>query len=253
MNYLNNIERLLIEAGSLIIAVKNRNVSLKDDGSPVTAADIASNNHLCKHLPQIIRAPIVSEECDKVDIKALVPRYWLLDPLDGTKEYVAGSSEYCICVSLIENGIPQLGAIYCPELNEFYYAERGRGIVAKSMGQDLIPSSKRIGPLKVAVSRYHHSEESENFIRSFGDVETIVTGSAIKFGRLSTGQLDVYPRLEGSKSWDISAGHCILTESGGTLQNISNGFEPRYLDPYEPMEHFIAKACGVSLISEGLR
>ncbi len=139
----------------------------------------------------------------------------MIDPLDGTKEFINKNDEFCINIALIEKNEPVLGMIFAPRLNELYYAQKNKGF--KYIG----PQKKKNSKITVAISRFHHSKQTEEFIKLNKWDNFSAVGAAIKFGRIAIGEIGIYPRYEGSKEWDIAAGHVILQEAGGKIIDLS--------------------------------
>lgn len=190
-------------------------VDLKDDGSPVTAADRAAHAVIEAQLTAWdADVPIVSEERDVPDYaqRAAWRRFWLVDPLDGTKEFIAGNGEFTVNVALIEDGEPTLGVIVAPALDVAYFAGRSLGswrVVGGAPATRLAPLVARQAPLRVVESRSHPSARLDAFMAELGAVERIPLGSSLKFCRVAEGAADVYPRLAPVREWDVAAGDCI--------------------------------------------
>lgn len=190
-------------------------VDLKDDGSPVTAADRAAQAVIEARLTAWdAGVPIVSEELDIPDYpqRAAWRRFWLVDPLDGTKEFIAGNGEFTVNVALIEDGEPTLGVIVAPALDVAYFAGRSLGawcVAGSAPATRLAPPAAPQTPLRVVESRSHPSARLEAFMAALGAVERIQLGSSLKFCRVAEGAADVYARLGPVREWDVAAGDCI--------------------------------------------
>ena len=196
-------------------------VERKSDQSPVTAADRASHAIIVEGLhhwdPTV---PILSEEGALPDAheRAGWDRFWLVDPLDGTKEFIQHNGEFTINIALIEAGEPVLGVVYAPALDLLYYAGKGLG----SWKREGRKAPERItsrppGPaqaLRVAESRSHPSTELEEFLRQLPVAERVPVGSSLKFCWVAEGRVDIYPRLGPTMEWDVAAGDCIFRNSG---------------------------------------
>lgn len=218
--------RLIEETGDKILCFYgDKTFDLKKDDSPLTLADQASHDYLVTHLPQIKNVPILSEECH-VDFEQRKnwEEFWLIDPLDGTKEFIHGFDDFCINIALIQQNKPVLGLIYAPLLKEFYFAEEGRGFEYFGPGHEL----ERDSELVVATSRFHHSELTSHFMTLNNLSKVYTIGAALKFGRMALGQIDLYPRFEGSKEWDTGAGQLILIEANGTVLDLQTRKLPTY-------------------------
>jgi 3'(2'), 5'-bisphosphate nucleotidase len=233
-----NLIEIIREAGKEILKFcGNSKVTYKEDQSPFTLADQASHDFLCAHLVKIRDIPILSEEHDiPYETRREWKEFWLIDPLDGTKEFINGLDDFCINIALIQDNKPVLGIIYAPKLDELYWAEHNKGF-------------KYIGPphpqtdnanITVGISRFHHSEKTSRFMKINHLHSTYTIGAALKFGRMALGKIDLYPRFEGSKEWDTAAGHIILKESGCKTIDLITGHEPVYNKPTIKNNYFIA-------------
>ena len=220
---------LVVRAGAAILAVNRgaMKVDGKVDGSPVTEADLAADRIIGEGLARLIpQVPAISEE--RVDL-AKPPyegSFFLIDPLDGTKEFVAGRSEFTVNLALVSNGTPLLGIIGAPALGLIWRGLVGWGaerlaIVdgARGMAEPIHtrPIPPPGSPWTVAVSRSHGDARTEAFIERRPGAVRLVLGSAVKFGRLAEGAADIYPRLAPTCEWDIAAGHAIVSAAGGRI------------------------------------
>jgi 3'(2'),5'-bisphosphate nucleotidase len=196
-------------------------VEQKGDRGPVTAADRAAHAIIVSQLAAWDPAvPIVSEEGDlpSAEERRGWTRFWLVDPLDGTKEFIHRNGEFTVNIALIDRGIPVLGVIYAPALDLLYYAGEGLG-AWKRQGQGP-PERIRSRPplpghaLRVAESRSHPSRELEEFLKTIPVAERVPAGSSLKFCWVAEGKADVYPRLGPTMEWDVAAGDCIFRNSG---------------------------------------
>ncbi len=216
--------RLARAAGETILAVYRRDfdVAIKDDHSPLTEADLASHRLLVAGLPAIEPGlPVVSEE-SAVQVPAAErlrwPRYWLVDPLDGTREFIKRNDEFTVNIALVENGRPVFGVVYAPALDELAWAVRGHGAWIEHAGSRsaLVGRPTPEVPV-VCVSRSHASARTQALLDHLGAYEPMAAGSALKFIRLAQGRADFYPRLGPTSEWDTAAGQCVLEEAGGRL------------------------------------
>ena len=204
----------------------NREVSIKDDDTPVTKADLAANKVLTKGLKNLFpEIPTVSEE-DKFSLN--VPKtnkvFWLIDPLDGTKEFIKKNDEFTCNLALIENNISTLGFVSVPVRELIYYG-------GKQFGSKLINKNKTISEVKykklsditrIVASKSHLNEETKKFINDIqGKVELIQAGSSLKFIKIAEGLADIYPRLAHTSEWDTAAAHAILEGAGGRVLQLS--------------------------------
>jgi 3'(2'), 5'-bisphosphate nucleotidase len=217
---------LVIRAGAAILAVNRGAMKIdgKLDGSPVTEADLAADRIIADGLARLVPdAPTLSEE--RVDL-ARPPyngSFFLIDPLDGTKEFVAGRNEFTVNLALVSNGTPLLGIVGAPALGLVWRGLVGRG--AERLTSDRAVAGpihtrahpRRGDPWIVAVSRSHGDSRTEAFIAERPGAIREVLGSAVKFCRVAEGGADIYPRLAPTSEWDIAAGHAIVTAAGGKV------------------------------------
>ncbi|MBI2203025.1 MAG: 3'(2'),5'-bisphosphate nucleotidase CysQ [Candidatus Rokubacteria bacterium] len=200
----------------------------KADGSPVTEADAAAHAHIVVELtawnPDI---PIVSEEGAIPDhaTRAAWPRFWLVDPLDGTKEFIKGYGEFTVNIALVEGGEPVLGVVYAPALDCVYFA--GRGLGAFKADRDAAPQrltsrpARPSDPVVVVESRSHPSPALEDFVAGLNVARREQLGSSLKICRLAEGTADVYARFGPTMEWDVAAADCVFRNSGATAPRVS--------------------------------
>jgi 3'(2'), 5'-bisphosphate nucleotidase len=220
---------LVIQAGAAILAVNRHAMKVdgKIDGSPVTEADLAADRIIREGLARLVpEVPTLSEECVPLGKPPYEGSFFLIDPLDGTKEFVAGRAEFTVNLALVTNGMPLLGIIGAPALGLIWRGLVGRGAerlttnaasarMAEPIHTRRIP--ERGTPWIVAVSRSHGDSRTEAFIESRPGAIRQELGSAVKFGRVAEGGVDIYPRLAPTSEWDIAAGHAIVTAAGGKI------------------------------------
>jgi 3'(2'), 5'-bisphosphate nucleotidase len=221
------LTELVVRAGAAILAVNRAamRVDGKSDGSPVTEADLAADRIIAEGLARLVPdIPTLSEE--RVDLAE--PPYhgsfFLIDPLDGTKEFVAGRNEFTVNLALVSNGRPLLGIIGAPALGLIWRGLVGRGAERLTTGDGAAaaPIHTRRHPnageaWTVAVSRSHLDSRTEAFIAGRPGAIRQVLGSAVKFGRVAEGGVDIYPRLAPTSEWDVAAGCAIVTAAGGRI------------------------------------
>ena len=217
------------QAAQAIMAVYSRpfEVTKKADLSPLTQADMASHHLLDAGLKSLEpRFPVLSEESGArifID-RTRWKRYWLIDPLDGTREFVARNGEFAINIALIENGAPVLGIVLAPARGDVCFATRGAGAWRSAWTQtnNAVPQAlhtcKAASPVRVAVSRSHHPAELSGLLSAMGEHALCPLGSSLKFSGIAAGEQDIYPRLSSSScEWDIAAGQCIIEQAGGAV------------------------------------
>lgn len=198
----------------------------KSDNSPVTCADLASHRLIRDRLRALTpEIPIVSEESTPEEIRArrAWPRLWLIDPLDGTKEFIKGSDEFAVMIALIEGGRPVLGVAHAPALGLSYYAERGAGAWRRRGDEP----AERIGVRKanldrlaVVASRDHGGESLKRVLAKIPNGEVVRMGSALKICTVAEGRADIYLRIGNTSEWDVAAGQCIVEEAGGAVMTL---------------------------------
>jgi 3'(2'), 5'-bisphosphate nucleotidase len=230
---------LVIRAGAAILAVNRMAMKIdgKADGSPVTEADLAADRIIGEGLARLAPdIPTLSEECTASAKPPYEGSFFLVDPLDGTKEFVAGRNEFTVNVALVTNGVPLLGIIGAPALGLIWRGLVGRGAErltttdASARLAEPIHTRRLPGPGEpwiVAVSRSHGDARTEAFIDGRPGAVRDMLGSAVKFGRVAEGGADIYPRLAPTSEWDIAAGHAIVTAAGGKITD-GQGSELRF-------------------------
>ena len=202
----------------------------KADRTPVSEADEAAEAVLLDHLARLMpTVPVVSEEaCARDEIPRLGAWFFLVDPLDGTREFLAGLDEYTVNLALVADGVPQLGIIAAPAQGRIWRGAIGRGGERLGLAPGATPAAARnvttLRPRRrpargvvATVSRSHLDAGTAAFVTGLPDAEQMVCGSSLKFCRLAEGSADVYPRLAPTCEWDIAAGHAILIACGGAL------------------------------------
>jgi 3'(2'), 5'-bisphosphate nucleotidase len=244
---LETARRAAVAAGEAILEVYATafDVEHKIDNTPVCEGDLASERIICAMLSQAFPdIPIASEEL--VAAEGLPPwaaRFWLVDPLDGTKEFVARNGEFAVLIALIEDGIPVLGVIHGPALG-ITYAACGPGTATRQLGSGKPEPIRARTPLAdglvVIHSRSHeNSRRLAEFLRSYKVRERKKCGSALKFGVIASGEADFYPRFGTTMEWDTAAGQAILEAAGGRVETTA-GNPLRYGKPGLKNDGFLA-------------
>jgi len=209
--------------------------SYKDDHSPLTRADMAAHHRIVSELgkmtPQI---PVLSEESQTVpyNIRGGWKMFWLVDPLDGTKEFIKKSADFTVNIALIDDGVPILGVVHAPALGVTYYGEVGKGAF-KQTGETPVPitvAAYHATNLKVVASRSHGSEALERFLNQIGATERVSRGSSLKLCLVAEGAAHLYPRLGPTMEWDTAAGQCVVMAAGGNVTDL-DGVPLRYNKP----------------------
>jgi 3'(2'), 5'-bisphosphate nucleotidase len=218
---------LVMQAGAAILAVNRADMSVdrKRDGSPVTEADLAADRIIADGLARLVpEVAVVSEERLGLAKPPYIGSFFLIDPLDGTKEFLAGRDEFTVNLALVTNNAPLIGIIGAPALGLIWRGLVGRGAErlttgAKSSAEQIHTRSlaKSGEPWVAAVSRSHADSRTDAFIAARPGAIRKALGSAVKFGRVAEGQADIYPRLSPTSEWDVAAGHALVTAAGGTI------------------------------------
>ena len=218
--YLEHVIDIATEAGKEILKIYNTDfdVTHKADESPLTAADMAAHHTIVDGLTAL--TPDIPDE------RSQWQRYWLVDPLDGTREFVKRNGEFTVNIALIDNHESILGVIYTPVSGLTYYAARGFGAFKKTPDGEATPIHTRRKEPKhsiIAGSRSHRGDSLNAFLERIGDYDIISMGSSLKSCLVAEGKADIYPRLGPTSEWDTAAAQCIVEEAGGrfTLTDLS--------------------------------
>jgi 3'(2'), 5'-bisphosphate nucleotidase len=230
-HHVNHIIALLEEAGRLIMEVyaggaQAAQVEWKEDNSPLTQADRRSHDYLSQALSTLDHTiPIMSEESFQVPFseRSTWRRYWCLDPLDGTKEFMKRNGQFTINLSLMEDAAPVLGFIHVPVSGHTYWAIKGQGAYCNDRRQQIQLKANRKSSDWIAIgSGSHGSQEEIAVLENYPVSETRKTGSALKFCLIAQGSADVYYRHGPTMEWDTAAGHILVEEAGATFQYIGD-------------------------------
>ncbi len=220
------------EAGRRILTVYERDfeVDTKQDESPLTAADMASHHHIVDSLRALTPdIPVLSEESDSIPFseRQQWSRYWLIDPLDGTREFIKRNGEFTVNIALIDQHEPVMGVILAPVTGELFYAMAGGSAWYQSASEPprTIQCKEAEPTLVIAGSRSHVSDRMRSFLEALPDHELISLGSSLKFCYVAMGKADLYLRLGPTSEWDSAAAHCIVNAAGG--QVCKTDFSPR--------------------------
>ena len=224
------------EAGNAIMQIYKQDfeVEYKKDSSPLTMADKKANDIIEDGLNQLLVIfPILSEEGKEIpyEDRKHWEYFWLVDPLDGTKEFVKKNGEFTVNIALIHKNTPVLGVVYAPALDVCYWAKKGEG--AFKDGQKLpLKTADQRKIYKVVASRSHMSDETQAFIDAIDtdkEKELISIGSSLKICLVAEGEADIYPRLGLTMEWDTGAAHAIVCESGHTVNRYNNSIYSKHL------------------------
>lgn len=256
--YVNQVIEIAKAAGAAIMQVYSTDfdVEKKDDNSPLTQADLAAHHVIVNALTKLTpNTPILSEESVALDydIRKQWPQYWLIDPLDGTREFVKRNGEFTVNIALIDGQQSVLGVVYAPVTDVLYFACAAQGAYKQIASNETVKIHTKLLDLKqpvIAGSRSHTDEKMQIFMQNIEHhlgikAELISMGSSLKICLVAEGKADVYPRLGPTSEWDTAAAHCVLSEAGGDIVDEA-GLTLRYnskrslLNPY-----FFAKCAGL--------
>lgn len=224
---LNNLLTIADTASQKVMAIYQTDfeVNTKEDNSPITAADLASHHVIVDGLKALTPdIPILSEESANApwEERKSWTRFWLVDPIDGTKDFTNRTGEFTVNIALIENGEPMIGVVTAPALNEAYWGIKGQGAwkreadgSARQLQVVEPPEAKR-----AVASKNHMNEETRDFIDRLGNHELVQAGSSLKFCRIAEGKADIYPRLGPTCEWDTGAAHAVLAAAGGKVNKL---------------------------------
>lgn len=203
-------------------------IERKSDNSPLTQADLAAHHLIVSRLSELTpEVPILSEESESIspETRNQWQQYWLIDPLDGTREFVKRNGEFTVNIALIDQYQPVLGVVYAPASDLLYYGTKGQGAfkqVSQGAASEISVRPFDIGKLVVAGSRSHTDQKYQQFLNRLHQLtgaipELISMGSSLKICLVAEGKADVYPRIGPTYEWDTAAAHCILREAGGEI------------------------------------
>ena len=236
------------QAATITLRYHRKNISIeyKEDESPVTIADQESNQCIVEQLTQLTpHIPVIAEEDDRhTDLCQQTQRFWLVDPLDGTKEFIQGRDDFTINIALIEQGRPTVAVQCIPAQSLIYLALGDQGayrITADGTRQRIYAKTMNETHPIMVVSRSHLSSATQSFIERYPHAEVQARGSSLKLCLLAEGVADMYPRFSTTMEWDTAAGHAILLAAGGNVMTLDNK-ELTYGKEGFVNPHFIAYA-----------
>jgi 3'(2'), 5'-bisphosphate nucleotidase len=241
MNNTKTIITAALEAGKAILDVYKTdfNVEFKDDASPLTLADKNAHNIIFNHLKKT-GIPVLSEEGRQIsyDERKQWRALWIVDPLDGTKEFVKKNGEFTVNIALVKNQIPVMGVVYAPVLDILYFGELSTGaykVADASQKENIleefnvgnrIPAAGNKGYFGVVASRSHLTKETEEFIESLknkhGNIKIVSKGSSLKLCLVAEGEADIYPRFAPTMEWDTAAGDAVVRAAGGRVNQANS-------------------------------
>lgn len=257
-----NVVDIADEAGAAILAIyqdlvrtgaeQDTRLADKSDDSPLTKADLAAHKIIHERLSKLTpEIRIISEEDNCQDRRNLdAGAFWLVDPLDGTKEFLACSGDFTVNIALIQNGSPVFGVVAAPALDLAYWGHRQLGAFRRESGMmTRIHVSVRTEddrhPLRVAASKSHMNADTARFVESLGKHELVHIGSSLKLCKIAEGAMDCYPRMGPTCEWDIAAAQAVVEAAGGHVTTM-DGQPLRYGKPDVLNPHFVASAIPLS-------
>ncbi len=237
--------KLAVHAGEEILKIYNTdfNIQTKDDQSPLTTADLASHHCLVNGLEKLSpKFPILSEESSHLPYseRQQWDTYWLLDPLDGTKEFIKRNGEFTVNIALIQGNQPILGVVYVPVTGICYSSATGLGAWKQLQNQKPVTIKARyqaVKPFTIVGSRSHQTEELANYLKRIGEHELVSMGSSLKLCLVAEGKADLYPRIGLTSEWDTAAAQCVVEQAGGKVTDLQGevlayNTKDEYLNPY---------------------
>jgi 3'(2'), 5'-bisphosphate nucleotidase len=248
------VAQIARRAGAAIMSVygnvSEMPIELKEDQSPLTLADKAANDIITSGLVQLdVRFPIISEESRQIPFEERrnYHYYWLVDPLDGTKEFLKRNGEFTVNIALVHRNEPVIGIVYVPALNEMYWAVKGAGAwLETNQGKTRLQAAtfQMTAPhLRVVCSRSHLSNATKDFIAQLQAPDLVAKGSALKFLIVAKGEAHIYPRLGFTSEWDTCPAQLVLEEAGGKVIDQQTGERLLYNKESLTNPFFIAYGC----------
>ncbi len=251
---------LALQAGAAIMEIYDRSdvdVHVKADASPVTAADLAADRIIAEGLARAFPdIPLVTEERAESH-RTRAARFIIVDPLDGTKEFIRRRGDFTVNIALVEDGVPVRGVVYAPARARLFQS-RADGTSVEETGpfgaapgtlKPLQVATPDNAALRVVASKSHRDAATDGYIARYRVADMVSAGSSLKFCLVATGEADLYPRLGRTMEWDTAAGHAVLRGAGGHVLRLDDHAPLSYGKPGFENPFFIAHAPGVSLVS----
>jgi 3'(2'), 5'-bisphosphate nucleotidase len=239
------VRQIARAAGQRILEIyeSDFDVVAKADESPLTTADLASNRAIVDGLKALTPdIPILTEESSEISFeeRSSWSEYWLVDPLDGTKEFIKRNGEFTVNIALIRDHVPVLGVVHVPVFDTDYYGAAGAGAfrrVGEEAAQRLQPSRLGTGPIRVVGSRSHRGSSLDAYLEKMGAHEMVPMGSSLKICLVAAGDADVYPRLGLTCEWDTAAAQAVVEAAGGQVIDVDGAplrynHKDEYLNPF---------------------
>lgn len=266
---LNIVLNIAVKAGEKIMEIYQHtdfNIEIKSDNSPLTSADLSAHKIIVDCLEKT-QYPVLSEESDDKswEIRKNWDCFWLVDPLDGTKEFIKRNGDFTVNIALIKHGVPVAGVIYVPVSKELYLGIVGQGAYKimldedNNKSRDLYSEMIATTPINVSTdvkdcfvvagSRSHRNEETDKYIHQlqnkYKNTKIISRGSSLKICMVAEGKAHIYPRYYPTMEWDTAAGHAIVMAAGGEIINCENGSDLVYNKENLRNPYFIVKPKGI--------
>ncbi|MGQ0621978.1 MAG: 3'(2'),5'-bisphosphate nucleotidase CysQ [Panacagrimonas sp.] len=226
---------IALEAGRRIMAIydgADLGVTTKEDASPLTLADLAAHRHIVDALAKLaVTYPVLSEEDADIafDVRRAWGRYWLVDPLDGTKEFIKRNGDFTVNIALIEDGYPVLGVVHAPAIGTTYTGALGQGATRIRDGRTEIIHTRPLPATPTfVVSRSHKDAALEAFLAAAPAHDAVSKGSSLKFCQVAEGSADLYPRTGPTSEWDTAAGQCVAEQAGASVVRLPGQDRLRY-------------------------
>ena len=244
-----NIIKIAQEASHKIMEIYNAadcSIEYKSDQSPITQADLVSNQYIIEQIQKISDLPIISEEKNvEYETRKKWNSFWLIDPLDGTKDFIAKDGQFTVNIALVENHHPILGVVSIPAQNTIYWGIKNKGAFKNNTP---IQCNRSRTQLIGSDSNFHSTEATLNFYKTNHISDIKRYGSSLKFCKIAEGEIDVYARLNGTMEWDTAAAHIILNEAGGKIMDIKTQEELVYNKENLLNNYFIASRNDLTFI-----
>ncbi len=260
-----NAGKAILEVYAHADTIAGKNIAHKADSSPLTEADLRAHHVIAGALQLLTpHIPIVSEEDEASHAhRNAGGEFWIIDPLDGTKEFIARNGQFTVNIALVRQGAPVLGVVYAPVLDELFWsepelnssAESGASVIMRALShienqthviRVSTPQLQLGKPARVLASRNHMKEQTQEFIRALGAHELVQAGSSLKFCRIAQGLADCYPRLGPTCEWDTAAAQAVLEAAGGFVRTL-NGERLLYGKSQVLNPSFVASAWPIGL------
>ncbi|WP_456399504.1 3'(2'),5'-bisphosphate nucleotidase CysQ [Persephonella sp.] len=249
-NLIDDLIKIAFEAGEEIMKVYDTplQVEYKEDKSPLTEADKRAHMVIYKRLQEISSFPVLSEEGKDIsyNVRKKWEYFWMVDPLDGTKEFIKRNGEFTVNIALIHKNRPVAGVVYAPVLDVMYYGGEEIGAFKLQNGSEIKLDGKKERSVykksvTVVASKSHLNKETEEFINQlknyFDEIKTVSVGSSLKICLLAERKADFYPRLAPTMEWDTAAAHAILSAAGGKIYKYSESFDLKKTDNFPELEY----------------